>query len=91
MSMNIWAGKGDKVRFVNPNAGSDHDIERAKLFLTLGEEYEVDFIEVQSSSSDMFIKGFPQRFNPVMFEDVSVNEQKAGLRAEKWYGERYGR
>lgn len=83
--MNIWAGQGDTVRFSNPNAGRDHDIEVAKRLLTLDKVYTVRKVEVSQSSSEVWLEGFAMPFNTVMFTDVKVDAERASFRADCWY------
>jgi len=86
--MNIFAGNGDLVRYVYPDSGHDSDQEIARKHLIFNQIYTVDNIKVYSSSSYMTLKEFPDIiFNPVMFEDVQVNEVGASYRAAKFFGE----
>ena len=82
--MNIWGGRGDKVRYSNPEAGH-HPIKE----LCLGEVYTVSKIEVGGSSSVVYLDGYSNGFNTVNFEDVEVDEKKAEARALVW-NEKHG-
>ncbi len=61
--------RGSKVRAVNLDAGWACDQERAHKFLTEGEVYEVESLEVGGWQSIICLKEFPgERFNTVHFE-----------------------
>ncbi|WKL00930.1 hypothetical protein Q0F98_28985 [Paenibacillus amylolyticus] len=73
MSMNIFAPKGSKVRFVN-RGGWDGEYERAAEVLEHGKVYTIKRINVYQSSSEVFLEGINQSFNSVFFEDVYETE-----------------
>ena len=69
-TMNIYAKRGDKVRFSFPNNGYSMDIEIAKERLKLGEIYTVDYTCVGQSNTSVKLLEVPDRlFNSVQFED----------------------
>jgi hypothetical protein len=69
--MNIYAKKGDKVKFLNKN-GHDHQPPNAvKAGLIEGEFYTVKSVDVGGYSSTVLLEEFPLLwFNTVMFDDV---------------------
>lgn len=61
--------RGSKVKAVNLDAGWACDQERAYKFLTKGEIYKVESLEVGGWQSIICLKEFPgERFNTVHFE-----------------------
>lgn len=79
--MNIYAIKGHKVRFANPKAGYPAQQEKAAKFLALGEIYTVQSTDVDSSSTQVYLKEIPnQFFNSVLFEDVAPQSPEADRR-----------
>ena len=71
--MEIFALKGYKVRVTEKSKrnGNDYDIEKVKEHLTVGETYTVDYTNVHSSSTDVYLEEVPDvRFNSVNFEGV---------------------
>ncbi|PZT57722.1 hypothetical protein [Paenibacillus silvae] len=75
MSMNIHWPKGTKVRFCN-RGGWDGEYEQAAQILKHGEVYVVRRINVYQSSSEVFLEGFKEGFNSVLFEDVYEVEHR---------------
>lgn len=70
-TMNIFAKKGSKVRFLNEN-GWDGEPESASRYLDKGKEYTVDFVDIGGWCSSVFLKEVPNiPFNTVMFEDIA--------------------
>lgn len=62
--------KGDQIRFTG-EGGYDSDKERANKYLTVGEVYTVDIIDIGNWMSDVYLQDFPDvDFNTVMFEVV---------------------
>ena len=84
--MNIWAGKGDKVRFAYPENGMAKESEKAMENLILGDIYIVEDVDVGQSRSYVRLKGHG-RYNTVLFEDIDINMDKAKVR-EQFYPER---
>lgn len=69
--MNIYARNGHKVIFANPTAGYKDDQRIAKQHLTVGHSYTIDYTDVGSWHTDVYLLEFPNRaFNSVMFEDT---------------------
>ena len=69
--MNIYAKKGDKVRFAYPDNGRDYDIENAKEHLEPGKEYTIESTSVGQSLTHVYLQEFPGvSFNSVHFEDA---------------------
>lgn len=70
-TMDIYSDSGTKVKFMNRN-GTEHDRNYAidnGLWTT--EVYTVDYTEVGSWCSEVFLKEFPSKgFNTVMFKEV---------------------
>ncbi len=89
MSMNIWAGKGDKVRYSGKN-GYDSARERASKVFFVDQVLTIDRVEVDNSSTAVYFTEIPgQSFNSVMFEDVEINIDNAVDRAYDWYPKKY--
>ena len=62
---------GDKVRFVNPNAGHQADIDFAERSgLVVGEAYTLSDICVHNYHTDIYLVGISGCFNSVQFEAV---------------------
>lgn len=73
--MNIYAPPGSEVRYLDKNG---YDIQREnakKAGLVKGEIYIVSDIEVGRSSSVVFLEGFKDGFNTVMFRGVRRNKR----------------
>ena len=52
-------------------AGYNYQKEKIKKYLEFGKEYTVDYTDVDSSSTDVYLQEFPDlSFNSVFFEDV---------------------
>jgi len=85
-TMTIWAGRGDKVRFMGEN-GTDCDKAHSSAFLNKGEVYTVQKCHISSSYTSVELVEIPNKcFNSVHFKDVSINFIKASERAYKHYG-----
>ncbi len=68
--MNIYSKRGDKVVFTGQN-GYDSDQQLARRYLTVGETYEVEEMELHNFSSSVKFVGYQPFFNTVMFESAS--------------------
>jgi hypothetical protein len=82
--MNIYAKKGTKVIpiFENGNiaGGYDSDKKYAMEFLKEGEFYTVDYTEVSSWHTDVFLEEFPgKKFNSVHFVETDSAEGKLAI------------
>ena len=62
---------GDKVKFTNPKSGYERDIERAAKLLILNKEYIITGKIVHGWSTQIWLKGFEESFNSVMFENIN--------------------
>ena len=83
--MNIYALEGHKVRFDNPTSGYEYDQKQAAKYLQIGKEYTIDYTNVENSSTDVYLKEFPNiSFNSVMFEDVAEQSDKDSSRHPDW-------
>lgn len=83
--MNIFAGKGDLVRYQYQEFGYEHDKALCTKHLQLGEVYTVEKTSVGSDSSHVWLKEFPNiAFNTVNFEDFVVNSAMARKREALW-------
>jgi hypothetical protein len=68
--MNIYSQHGDKVVYNNFNDGGAWDQGVAKQFLEPNQVYTVDYTEVHSFSTDVYLVEVPNiRFNSVVFSD----------------------
>ena len=77
--MNIFAGKGDLIRYQYEEFGYPHDRELCKQHLTLGEVYTVEKTSVRSDSSRVWLQEIPNiAFNTANFEDFVVNSAQVG-------------
>jgi hypothetical protein len=66
--MDIYAKTGTRVIFDAPDYGYSHHQEIAKKHLVVGKVYTVDSTVVHSSSTDVYLIGFPNiAFNSVSF------------------------
>jgi hypothetical protein len=62
---------GDKVIFVFPNNGWDHDKKHALEYLKEGETYTVSYIEIHSWHTDVYLREVPNvPFNSVHFANI---------------------
>lgn len=71
--MNIFAIKGDKIKFSNPNYGYEDDRKQADKLLKIGKVYTVERVEIGEVKSVVYLKEFPletRGFNTVQFSDV---------------------
>ena len=83
--MNIYAMEGHRVRCNTLTAGDDYDKKKAQRYLKLDEEYIVDYTIVDSWSTDVYLKQFPNvRFNSVFFEDVDEQSTKNDMNHPDW-------
>jgi len=64
--MNIYSPKGTKVVYT-AKGGYPCQVDRANEYLTIGETYEVDHIDVWSWHSDVYLVGFDKGFNTTLF------------------------
>lgn len=70
--MNIYAKNGTKVRFVPGDNGYESENKSAREILELDAIYTVDYTDVSNWSTAVILEEHPnQRFNSVLFEDVS--------------------
>lgn len=82
--MNIYAKKGTKVipLFENKEitGGYDGDKKHAMKFLKEGEFYTVDYTEVSSWHTDVFLEEFPGKaFNSVHFAEVDSEDGRLAI------------
>ena len=54
--------------FCYPENGTDYDIKESARLLEKNKRYEVDYIVVYRSHTDVFLKDFSHDFNSVQFE-----------------------
>lgn len=79
-TMNIYAKRGHKVKYCYPNNGYDYDRELCNKHLTQNSVYTVEFFEVESFSSRIYLQEVPEiAFNTVMFCDYTEPEFKTGV------------
>ena len=71
--MNIYSPKGTKVVYT-AKEGLQACRDRANEYLTVGETYEVNFIDVWSWHSEVYLVGYSKGFNTVLFEEESCNK-----------------
>lgn len=70
--MDIYAKRGTKVIYDMPNAGYPSQQDYAKQHLIVGRVCTVDFTEVHSSSTDVYLIGVPGSFNSVLFGSLTA-------------------
>lgn len=69
--MDIYSPPGTRVKFSHPTAGYQYDQKLARENLTVGNVYVVEYTEVGSCHTAVYLKGFGnKRFNSVMFEEA---------------------
>ena len=69
--MNIYALEGHKVTCSTLDAGYENNKEVATKHLTVGNVYTVDYTNVDSWHTDVYLKEFPDvAFNSIFFEDA---------------------
>lgn len=70
--MDINTATGEKVVFVG-DAGWEGEVSQALKYLTHGQEYTVDHLDVGRSSSTVVLQEFPNKhFNTVMFKNNAL-------------------
>jgi hypothetical protein len=70
-TMNIYAQKDHKVRFLNKNGHTNEPENACVIGLIEGAVYTVEKTVVHSWSTEVYLQEFPSySFNSVMFEDV---------------------
>lgn len=75
-TMNIYSKIGSKVVFAYPENGDKWDIEEAQKYLTLGDTYTIEKIDIHNWKTDVVLKEFPEiYFNSVQFK----NKEKEDL------------
>lgn len=67
--MDIYSPIGSKVKFVGQH-GSNEDLFKAHRILHVGCEYTITNIDVGSWVTYVYLDGYVERFNSVMFENV---------------------
>lgn len=83
--MNIFAIKGHKIKFTNPEAGYPYDQKMGEEHLEVGKEYTVDYTEVDGYSTNVIIQEVPKiKFNSVLFSDVLPQDVESD-KAHKQY------
>lgn len=56
------------AKLINVTGGYEVDRDNAKKYLILGNQYEVERIDIHSSCTDVYLKGVNAKFNSVNFE-----------------------
>jgi hypothetical protein len=71
--MNMDTAPGSKVRFSHGFNGWDHDVKQARVKLTLGAIYTVKRVEMDDSSTTVWLEEFPgERWNHVLFSNAEA-------------------
>ena len=71
--MNIYALKGHKVKCSILKGGYKHHEETANIYLSIGNTYTVENIDVEDWHTDVYLQEFPGiAFNSIFFEDESI-------------------
>jgi len=78
--MDIHSPPGTVVRFAHPNNGFPHHQEITKSLLEVGGLYTVTKTVVHRSSTDVYLEGFDQKFNSVMFAPAEESENPQGAK-----------
>ena len=71
--MDVYSKPGTKVIFDAPENGYEFDQRTAKKYLKVGAVYTVAKTEVHSSSTDVYLVGFPGCFNSVFFGSLEFD------------------
>jgi hypothetical protein len=67
----LYAPTGTKLKFLNANGYLIERKNAADLGLVEGVEYTLHYVDINDSSSDVYLDEFPNRgFNSVMFECI---------------------
>ena len=70
-TMNIRTPAGQKVRYAFPENGYPYQQDVASAHLQVGGVYTVERTEIDSWTTDVYLKEFPDvRFNSVLFENL---------------------
>lgn len=70
--LDIDAQPGTKVIYAYTDTGYPYDQKIAGKYLTVGGIYTIAYMDVHSSSTEVFLKEFPNvSFNSVIFTQVS--------------------
>lgn len=73
-TMNIYAKKGDRIKFSFPDNGSEFDKKEAKKYLKLNNIYTVEKTDIGNWHTEIYIKEIPNIFfNSVMFSDIKIS------------------
>lgn len=68
LNNSLYCRRGDKVRFSFPTNGTKSSQLMAQKYLTVGNTYEVNRVQVYSSKTYIQLVEFPYWFNSVLFE-----------------------
>lgn len=67
--MNIYAKSGTTVVYSDAISGYDYDQETARKHLVFGQEYTVDYTDVRSCHTNVYLQEVPGvSFNSVIFD-----------------------
>lgn len=84
--MNIFAIEGHKVKIDTFKAGYDYQKEIMMKLFDKDKVYTVDKTIVHSSSTDVYLKEFPNtHFNSVFFKDVTEQSIEDTMKHEQYY------
>ena len=76
--MNIHAENGHKVICYTHDAGYDSDKKKALEYLEIGKIYTIDYTDVHSWHTNVYLQEFPLiSFNSVFFEDYKPSQPLA--------------
>ncbi|MCE7991648.1 MAG: hypothetical protein HEP71_06700 [Roseivirga sp.] len=83
--MNIYALNGHKVRLIRTDMGYEYQKERAEKYLKLRGVYTVDYTEVHSGSTEVYLEEVPDlAFNSTCFEDIKPQSPEDDSRHEDY-------
>ena len=85
--MNIYALEGHKVKVTEDtmNNGNNCDKNKIKKLCELNKEYTINFTNVGSWSTAVYLKEFPgESFNSVNFEDVIEQSEEDDKLHDDW-------
>lgn len=84
--MNIYALDGHKIKCHNMNAGYDHEQEKAREHLKIGNQYTVLNTNVGSWRTKVFLKEIPNiAFNSCFFVDVEKQSEEKDRLHPDWH------
>lgn len=79
-----------KVKYLDKNGYAGDKISARSKGLVEGQEYEVESIDIHSSSTEIYLVGYTGTFNSVMFDDGDADYKKYHSDVMKDFYRSYG-